>query len=641
MELARKVWKFLVAIKDGLALIALLLFFAGLALLLSSRPSPATVTDGALILAIDGTISEQPADVDPVSMLLSGTAPMREYAARDIIRALDEAKDDDRVKMVVLDLDRFIGGGQATLAEVGERLDALKKAGKPVHAYATLYTNDSYQLAAHATQIWVNPMGGAMIVPSGGKGLYFAEALKKFGVTANVYRVGTFKSAVEPYTRNDQSPEAAENALALYGDLWQAYQDEVAKARPSANLAALAKDPAGQVEANKGDMAQTALALKLVDKLATPVEFPAAMNKALKEEPGEYPTDIAGTHIDDYLTTLTPETGGEPIAVITIAGEIVDGMAGAGTAGGDSISEQIYEVAADDGIRALVLRVDSPGGSAFASEQIRVAINAVKAKGKPVIISMANVAASGGYWVATPGDVIFAEPQTITGSIGVFGVLPTFQGTAEKLGVSADGPTLGPLTGQPDPIGGPNDDFNRVAQAGVEQVYTQFLGITAKARKMDVAKVDSMAQGRVWSGADARQNGLIDRFGGLDDALAEAAKRAKLGADEWFPLYFEQETDFLTGLLGGGTSATSPLLFGPARAGVSGQGGDLFAYVRREQVMQQEAALGSLSRLMGQQGVQSLCLECLSARPATPMTARQKAKMGPWAAVLQSTLGGS
>ena len=348
-----------------------------LATLLSGRPGAAPITDGALILALDGSISEQPAAIDPLSTLLSGSAPMREYAAKDIVRALEVAKDDDRIKMVVLDLDRFLGGGQATLAEVGERLDALKKAGKPVHAYATLYTNDSYQLAAHASQIWLNPMGGAMVVPTGGKGIYFGEALKEFGVTANVYRVGTFKSAVEPYTRNAQSPEAKENALALYGDLWQAYQDEVAKARPAANLAALSKDPAGQVEANKGSMAQTALAMKLVDKLATPVEFAAAMNKALKEEPGEYPTDIAGTPIDEYLMALSPDDSGEPIAVITIAGEIVDGEAAAGMAGGDTIAEQIYEVAADDTIPALVLRVDSPGGSAFASEQIRVAINAV------------------------------------------------------------------------------------------------------------------------------------------------------------------------------------------------------------------------------------------------------------------------
>ena len=636
MALARTIWKFIVAIKDGLALIALLLFFGGLALLLTSRPSGAGVKDGALILSLDGFISEQPADVDPLSTLMSGAAPVHEYNARDLIDALDAAKDDDRVKMVVLDLDRFMGGGQATLSDIGARIDAVKKAGKPVHAYATLYTNDSYQLAAHATKIWVNPMGGALITPTGGKGLYYGEALAKLGVTTNVYRVGTFKSAVEPYIRNDQSPEAAENAVALYSGLWQAYQDEVAKARPAAQLAALAKDPAGLVEANKGDMAKMAIALKLVDDIADPVTFAAAMNKALEEEPGEYPTDIAGTVLEDYLFDLPVEQSGEPIAVVTIAGTIVDGEAGAGTAGGDTIAVQIYDVAADDGIRALVLRVDSPGGSAFASEQIRIAINAVKAKGKPIIVSMANVAASGGYWVATPADVIFAEPETITGSIGVFGVLPTFEGTAKNLGVSTDGPTLGPLTGQPDLIGGANEDFNRVAQAGVERVYAQFLGITAKARKMDVAKVDTLAQGRVWGGGDARQNGLIDRFGGLDEALAEAAKRAKLGKGEWFPLFYEMEQDFLSALLSGGPSARSPLLYATPRAGVSGQGGDLFAYVRRAQVQQQEAALASLSLLMGTQGVQSLCFECVAARPAPPMTRADAARMGPWLSLIQS-----
>ncbi len=637
MEFARKVWKFLVAVKDGLALLFLIVFFGALAVLLSGRPQGGPVTEGALILALDGTISEQPANIDPLATLISGSAPVREFAARDILHALDKAKDDDRVKMIVLDLDRFLGGGQATLAEIGDRLDAVKKAGKPVHAYATLYTNDSYQLAAHATKIWVNPMGGALITPTGGKNLYFGEALTKLGVTANVYRVGTFKSAVEPYVRNDQSPEAKENAVALYSGLWQAYQDEIAKARPAAQIAQLVKDPASLVEASDGNLAKMALSLKLVDEMADPVQFAAAMNKAMDEEPGEFATDIAGTVIQDYIFANPMEQSGEPIAVVTIAGTIVDGEAGAGVAGGDTIAAQLYEVASDDSIRALVLRVDSPGGSAFASEQMRLAINAVKAKGKPVVVSMANVAASGGYWVAMPGDVIFAEPETITGSIGVFGVLPTFEGTAKKLGVSTDGPALGPLTGQPDVIGGANDDFNRVAQAGVERVYAQFLGIAAKSRKMNVAKVDTLGQGRVWGGGDARQNGLIDRFGGLDEALAEAAKRAKLGKDDWYPMHIEQEPDFLTGLFGAGPSAQSPLVFATPRASVSGQGGDIFSYVRREQVRQQAAALASLSLLMGTQGVQTLCLECVSLRPAPAMTSAQAAAMGPWLALFQSS----
>ena len=310
MELVRKFWKFLVAIKDGLVLILLLLFFGGLTLLLSSSPEGAQVTDGALILALDGTISEQPADIDPLSTLLSGAAPMREYSARDIIHALDKAKSDDRVTMVVLDLDRFIGGGQATLAEVGERLDAVKKSGKPIHAFATIYTNDSYQLASHASQIWVNPQGGVLLAPPGGKGLYFAQALKKFGVTANVYRTGTYKAAVEPYLRDDQSPEAEENEHSLYASIWESWNDEVKAARPSAQIDALIKTPAELVEAAKGNLANMALGQKLVDHIATPVAFAAAMNAALKEEPGDYPLDIAGTHIDDYIMALPIEQSG-------------------------------------------------------------------------------------------------------------------------------------------------------------------------------------------------------------------------------------------------------------------------------------------------------------------------------------------
>ena len=287
----------------------------------------------------------------------------------------------------------------------------------------------------------------------------------------------------------------------------------------------------------------------------------------------------------------------------------------------------IYEAAADDTIRALVLRIDSPGGSVLASEQMRVAIQSVKAKGKPVIVSMANVAASGGYWISTPADVIFAEPSTITGSIGVFGVLPTFEGTLGQLGVSTDGAEVAPLSGQPDLFGGTNETFDRVAQAGVEQVYDQFLGLVATSRKKDKAAIDAIAQGRVWSGGQARQNGLIDRFGGLDDALAEAAKRAKLGEGEYYAAYFEQEPSLLGSLLSGG-GAIHLWHGGDARAAMQGRGGDIFTFVRAAHIRQQSAALASLHLLLQGQGVQAMCVTCLPMRPAPVLDTAVTSRLG-------------
>ncbi len=254
MEFIKGAWRVLVTVKDGLALLFLLLFFALIFGALSSGGNPAKVRDGVLTLKLDGAISEQPAELDPLQILMASEAPMKEIRQRDVIRALDLAAKDDRVKAVALDLDQFMGGGQTSLSAIGNRLDLVKKAGKPVYTYATAYADDGYQLAAHANEIWVNPLGGALITGPGGSRAYYKDMLDKLGVKMHVYRVGTYKSAVEPYIRNDQSPESKEALSAVYAERWDDWKAEVAKARPKANLTPMLSDPAGTVEALKGDL---------------------------------------------------------------------------------------------------------------------------------------------------------------------------------------------------------------------------------------------------------------------------------------------------------------------------------------------------------------------------------------------------
>lgn len=595
-------WKILVGIKDALVMLLLILFFAGLAQLLSSRPNAAAVVDGPLILSIEGTISEQPAAVDPMSTLLSGTAPMREYSAPAIIAALEAAAQDDRVTALVLDLDRFLGAGQETLSEVGEAVDAVRAAGKPVHAYAAVYTNGSYQLASHADRIWMDPMGGTVIAPRGGSNLYFAEALERFGVTAHVYRAGQYKSAVEPFIADRQSPEAAEDARALYSALWDAWRAEVLRNRPNARIDDLVERPAELIEAADGDAARLALSLGLVDALATPDQFAAEVNGLGNEaaEP-ERAGEIAGTRYDDYRAHVPADMSGAPIAVIPVVGQIVDGEGGPGGAAGDTISALVHDAVEDD-VPALVLRVDSPGGSVPASETIRRALLSARRADIPIVVSMANVAASGGYWISTPADYILAGPSTITGSIGVFGILPSFEGTLRQLGVNTDGVELAPLSGQPDMLGGVNSEFDRSAQAVVENVYARFLSLVSASRDMPVERIDEIAQGRVWAGLPARQIGLIDETGGLDDALAHAARLAELDEGAWHARYYEPEAGWLATILGQSGFEQEER---PAR--------DAFAVMRAQAVARQFSAIENVRLLMGAEATQALCLGCIEA----------------------------
>jgi protease IV len=610
MQFLKRAWRILVALKDGLALLFLILFFSILYIALSSGGNPGKVRDGVLVVSLDGQVAEQPAVLDPIATLTSGNAPFAQIRQRDIIRALDIAATDSKVKAVVFDLDRFLGGGQVSLGAIAERIDRVKKAGKPVYSYATAYSDDGYQLAAHASEIWMDPIGGVLITGPGGSQPYFKGLLDKYGIKAHIYRVGTFKSAVEPFMRADQSPEAKAAATALYDDIWGQWRNDVAAARPLAQLDGILADPAGKLEGVKGDLAKLALDNKLVDKLGDTVGLGTHLASKYGKDDRESIGGFAAISMADLLSANPPHSDGDPIGVVTIAGEIVDGEAGPGMAAGDTVSGQIYELLENDDLKGIVLRVDSPGGSVLASEKIRRAILAAKTKKLPVVVSMANLAASGGYWVSAPADYIFAEPATITGSIGIFGVIPSGEQALARFGITSDGVKTTPLSGEPNVLGGPSADFDRVAQSAIEHGYNQFLGLVAAARKKTPEQIDAIAQGRVWAGGAARQNGLVDQFGGMDAALAEVAKRAGLKTGDWHPIYVEAQPSFFSSLLTG-----LVLTEQKARAPM-----DIFARAQLQQNIAMVQILGELNRLQSARGAQARCLECIPlSRANTPV----------------------
>lgn len=607
MAFARKVWKLLVAIKDGLALVFLLLFFLALYAALTMRPNVAAVQKGALLLRLDGAIVEEPKEVDPISVLLSRQAPVSEYRARDIVRALRLAAKDDRIKAVVFDLSRFTGGGFVHLQAIGQAMDAVRAAKKPILTYATLYDDDSLQIAAHSSEVWVNPLGGAFVLGPGGNHLFYGGLLDKLKITAHVFRVGTYKSAVEPYIRNDLSPASRAASTALYGALWDDWKADVAKARPKANIALVSSDPVGWLKAAGGDAAKAAQAAGLVDRLGDEVEFGKRVAQLVGESTVDTsPGNFARTPLKTWLAANKEAAPGKAIGVVTIAGEIVDGDAGPGVAGGDRIAKLLDQAQARD-LAALVVRVDSPGGSITGSEAIRAAIARYKARKIPVVVSMANVAASGGYWVSTPADRIFAEPGTITGSIGVFAIVPSFEKALSQWGVTTDGVKTTPLSGQPDVIGGLSPTVADMLQLNVEHSYAHFIGLVGASRHKTPEQVDAIGQGRVWDGGTARQNGLVDEFGGLDQALAYAAKAAKL--DSWHPVYLGQRSDRWAALLerlDGNDDDSAP------GAAV----GDFAGAMTDRQIGLVGRALAGAERLVGTRGVQAYCLECPP--PAAP-----------------------
>jgi protease-4 len=541
---------------DGLRRFLVNVLFFGLlvALAIAALGGRAKVPDGAaLVVHPQGTIVEQLSGGDPIERLVAESAGVgsvaKETLLKDLTDAIRAAKDDKRIKALYLDVDDMSGAGMTKLRDLRGAIADFKKSGKKVVAYSDGMMQGQYYLAAQADEVYLHPLGMVLLEGFGRWRNYYKEGLDRYGIDVHVFRVGEYKSAVEPYLRDDMSPEAKEMSLEFYGDLWRDYLKDVAAARKirPEDITSLIEAMPDRLRVAGGDLARMALDAKMVDKLAPRDE----VRKRLIDLVGEDKDTKSFRQVDvaTYLQAVggdrTGSSGkGSAVAVVVAKGDILDGNQPAGTIGGDSTARVLRRAREDDSVKAVVLRVDSPGGSAFASEVIRRECELVRKAGKPLVVSMGSVAASGGYWISTASDEIWAAPETITGSIGIFGLFPTIdRPLAKYLGVHADGVGTTRFSDALRPDRPLDPAVADVFQQGINHGYEEFLVRVAQARKMTTEQVDRIARGRVWSGEDAKGLGLVDQLGGLDQAIESAAKRAKLekGYRVW---YVEKEKSF-------------------------------------------------------------------------------------------------
>ena len=513
--------------------------------------APALDDKTTLVLALKGPIVEQRGGSvrDNALAQARGDAP-QSVQLRDLLTVLDGAAKDPKIVRVLLQLDELRAAGLPVLREVAGGIERFKASGKPVVAWGSGFDQRQYYLAAHANEVWMHPLGALSVTGFGGYRNYYRDALDKLGVTVNLVRVGTYKSAAEPFVANGPSPAAKEADGLLYNDLWATYAQGVEKARklPPQTIMKTIDELPQRLAAAGGDEAKMVLDLKFVDALKTRDEM-----RALLIERGARDDKIKSfrqVSFEGYLARLSPKLGGDAIGVVVAQGEIVDGDAPAGTVGGLSTAQLIRKAREDESIKAIVLRVDSPGGSVFGSELVRRELELARGAGKPVVVSMGNVAASGGYWISTASDEVIADPATITGSIGVFALLPTADKALDKLGVHTEGTTTTWLGGAGDLRRAADPRFLAVMQSSVDHIYADFTTKVAAARKTTPQAIDAVGQGRVWTGAQAKERGLVDTLGSFGDALRSAAKRAKLGAEgDYRVSYIEPEPGRLARLL--------------------------------------------------------------------------------------------
>ena len=450
---------------------------------------------------------------------------------RDILAVLDSAAKDSKITSAVLLLDDMGPTGLPMLREVAAAIDRFKASGKTVVAWGSGFDQRQYFLAAHANEVYMHPMGAVMITGFGKYRNYYRDALDKVGITVNLLKVGTYKSFAEPYIANAPSEAATEAESFLYNAMWKTYTNNVEQARklPAGSIMQSIDQLPDLMKAAGDDSAKLAVNMKLVDGLKTRDELRELMLKrGARDEQNHTFRQIA---FDDYLGRQKPRLFGDAVGVIVAEGEIGDGTAPPGAIGGLSTSALIRKAREDDSIKAVVLRVDSPGGSAFSSELIRRELELTRKAGKPVVISMGNVAASGGYWISMSSDEVIADEATVTGSIGVFAILPTADKAIEKLGIHTGGTTTTWLADPFNPLRPLNPKFGELVQSSINHIYSEFTTKAAAARKTTPEKIDAVAQGRVWTGAQAKERGLVDTVGSYSDAIKSAANRAKLGND--------------------------------------------------------------------------------------------------------------
>jgi protease IV len=528
----RQLWQ---AIDFSRRLVLNVLFLLVLAIVVAIVVAPRGPTikeKTALVMDLNGKVVEQSKrSIRDRVMGQAGSGSGDSMQLRDIVAALDAAAKDSRIDRVLLLTDELEGAGLASLREIAAAMERFKATNKPIVAWGSNYDQRSLFLAAHASEVLLHPFGIAMPMGFGRYRNYYKDAFERLGLTPNVLRVGTFKNAAEPYFANAPSPASIEAETYLFGGMWQSYTDAIEKARklpPGTIGKAIETLPERFAKVN-GDTAKLSLELKFVDALKTPDELRALLiERGAKDDEGKSFRQVS---FSTYLNTIKPAAKGEGVGIIVAEGEIVDGTASAGRVGGKSTAALIRKARENDKIKAVVLRVNSPGGSAFASEMIRRELELTQKAGKPVVISMGDVAASGGYWIAMSADEIMADAATITGSIGVFAMLPTAEKAMEKISVNAAGTHTTWLAGAYDVRRGLDPRFAELVQVAIQKTYADFTGMAAKARKTTPDKIDAVGQGRVWTGAQAKERGLIDSLGGLREAVRSAATRGKLSED--------------------------------------------------------------------------------------------------------------
>ncbi len=562
----------------------------------------------ALTLAPTGYLVDEESYVDPRSLILSGGGdPSMETTVRPLIEAIDAGRTDPRVTGLVLELDELLGGGISKLEEVGAALQRFKDSDKPIIALGSLYTQEQYYLASYADEIYLDPMGSVILTGYANYRTYFKSAMDKLAVNFHVFRAGKYKDFIEPYTRDDMSPESREHNSEWLNQLWGVYTSRVEAQRqlPSGAINDYIRTMDTQLASVGGDSAQLALDSQLVDGILSHRERQQTLTRQFGHN--DYGDDYNGIDHRTFLADVrgqAAQPSSNRVGLIVASGAISSGEQPEGSIGSDSFVRRLQQVRDDPSIKALVIRIDSGGGSAYASEVIRSEIAALRAEGMPVLVSMGSLAASGGYWMAAGADEIWATPTTLTGSIGVFGALPTFEDSLEKIGIHVDGVGTTPLAGSMRLDRTLTPQANRIIQQSVNHIYQQFIELVSEARGLTPERVDQLAQGRVWTGAAAQELGLVDQLGSLEDTLAAAAEHAELEDYEVRQLTrplapYEQ---ILRQLSGSAVSAWIPQVSGP----------NWLTPKMKSQLAPLLEPLRMLSELDDPRAVYARCVECLA-----------------------------
>jgi len=531
-------------LRKFLHMILLFFLFAAFFGALSDTPK-VLPSEAALVIRPEGSIVEQlegSAYDRAVAGLLGEARP--QTLMSDILEALELAETDKRIDAVVLDLGAMGGTGLSKLKRIGDAIDEFELSGKPVLATSDYYSQGSYYLAARASEVYLHNDGFLFLNGLAAYRNYYKTAIDKLLIDWNVFRAGTHKSAVEPFTRTDMSPEDRSSMEHLLGELWKLYRDDIQSAREldSDAVAEIADNLVELVANSEGPLGSIYVNAGLVDGLVSRQEFQEKVLAYVAEDPereGYFQAVGMNEFLAEHNLLHGDKSKDENVAIIVAAGTIMNGSQPPGSIGSDSTAELLRRAREDESVKAVVLRVDSPGGSVFASRIIGNEIDALKASGKPVVASMSSIAASGGYWISMTADRIFASPATITGSIGVFGMFPTFERTLDAVGITTDGTGTTRWAGEMRPDRTMAPYTRELFQHLIDKDYDDFITRVAEGRKMDKSAVDEIAQGQVWTGEDARDNGLIDEFGELEDAVAAAAELA--GIDDYGTVLIEKE----------------------------------------------------------------------------------------------------